>query len=181
VLIPLRVVLAASSRLARATHSRTKPPTTVAPAITFPPAKVTLAAQPRPPRYRTRSFFTQAPQFAAVVPPPTLEQLKPRVFLTRRGPVRLTQSKLRPPAFVAYPATQEQRTVRLHLAPHPKQGRRTMWKLRPPTVIGAFQNLAPPYLEGDSGGADFEGPGGSLTPTGGPGSSDFEGVAGVTG
>ena len=157
--------------------SRVRPPAVVAPASVYAPVTVELTRTPRA-RFHVRSFLTLV-QFFPVIPPPTLEQLKTRIFLTRRGPVRLTKSKIKPPtvtgpplvfapirielapssrlarathpklklpAVVAYPVTAEQRYLNLYLAPHPKQGRRSTWRLQPPSTIIAL--VAPPYLEG---------------------------------
>lgn len=133
--------------------SRLKPPTVIGAPVTYGPVQVELARAQRA-RYRTRSFQTVV-QFFPVVPPPTVEQLKTRIFLTRRGPVRLTQSRLKPPAVTAAPLVF--RPVSLELAPSSRLGRASHWKLKPPTVVSfpvtAEQRyislyLAPPPKQG---------------------------------
>ena len=133
--------------------SRLKPPGVIGAPITYAPVQIELARAQRA-RYRTRSFQTVV-QFFPVVPPPTVEQLKTRIFLTRRGPVRLTQSRLKPPAVTGAPLVF--RPVTLELAPSSRLARVSHWKLKPPTVVSypvtAEQRyislyLAPPPKQG---------------------------------
>ena len=133
--------------------SRLRPPTIVGVPVTFAPLQIELARAQRA-RYRTRSFSTLV-QFFPVVPPPTVEQLKTRVFLTRRGPVRLVQSEVKPPTVTAPPLVF--RPVSLELAPSSRLARAAHWKLKPPIVVSypvtAEQRyiqlyLAPPPKQG---------------------------------
>jgi hypothetical protein len=201
----MRVVLTASTRLARAAHSRLAPPTTTAAATTYTPLLVKLAAGRVQARHRrTRSFSTLVPQFP-VVPPPTLEQLKPRVFLTRRGPVRLVQSKLKRPAVIAPGLVFA--PIKMTLAPSTRIARTPHSKLRAPTVISfpvtleqrivrlhlapspkqgrrTMWKLRPPTVVGafvNLAPPYLEGDPGDTDTAGGYGSTDLEGTAGVSG
>lgn len=162
---PVDTTLAPSSRLARAPRPRDIVPAVVAPTVTFGPVTVKLVRTPRQPslpHYRlqpptvvgsptvfraisvkltpstrlgrgTHSFRTALPPPVVVVTPPL--PFPNRVVFTRRGPVRIVESKLRPPTVVSRPVVREQQRIRVTLVPQPRQGRLSHYIVRKPTVV----------------------------------------------